>query len=504
MPLSQNTTLGLWTGRTTFFWAATAATIGLGNLWQFPWLANRFGGGYFVLMYLACLLLITLPLMLAETALGRHTRHSMVLAMESVARSRRRSPRWGWVGRLSILSGFLVLSMTLVIGAICLAYVFHGALGHFAGADVSVMTDLLLGLVEDPHEYRVFMAWHLFMVLLVGAVAFRGARDGVEHAVRLVMPLFLLLLGVLLWWSASEGVALQALDAVVGFRADDVSLQGAWMALSHAFYTLGLGLGVWAVFGAMMAPGTPFKRSVFAVALVDTLVGILAGVVIYGVAQSVAGAGDAQGFALVFVVLPVGLGAESEHQLLSVLLFTAVTLVAWTSAVALLESVVGWLREWVVAPRAVSVLLVLVFAWLAGLVSLFSFNIWANVELAGLTPFRWVELVTSGILIPAVVAALAIFLGWRGSPGYLAGLLGGAHEWLALIWFWSLRYVLPVVIVVIGVSYIVTSWQVLCEAGDMAWCAQPAHEVAPPLKPGPGTPAAPPVASDVVPEAMLE
>jgi NSS family neurotransmitter:Na+ symporter len=476
MPTPLNTTLGLWSGRSTFFWAAAAATISLGNLWYFPWLASQFGGGYFVLMYLLFLLLVTLPLVLAESALGRHSRHNIALAMRAEAQSRRLSPRWRWVGRLSVLSGFLVLSITLVIGSICLVYVFYGALGVFAGVTPTSMTHTLGRLVENPHEYRGFVGWHLAFVALVGVVA---ARQGmVERAVRLVMPVFLGLLAALLGWSYWQGAGAGSLDAVIGLRWQDVSLQSAWFALSHAFYTLGIGLGVWTVMGALMAPGTPLKRSVFAVALLDTAVGVMAGVVIYGIAQSMGSLADARGFGLVFVSLPVGLGGFEYHQLLSTAVFGAILLVAWTSALVLVEAVVSWLREWVVSPRPVSVLLVLVFAWLAGLITLFSFNIWSDVQFLGLTPFRWIELVTSGLLIPLVAAALAIFLGWLAPVSYLSELLGDTHEWLARLWHFALRYLLPGIVVAVGASYSVASLQLMCENGDLIWCRPPAHELA--------------------------
>lgn len=473
---STNATIGLWAGRSTFFWSAAAVTIGLGNLWHFPWLASQFGGGYFVLMYLFFLLLVTLPLMLAEAALGRHSRHNMALAMATEARSRRLASRWRWVGRISVLCGFLVLSITLVIGSICLAYVFFGALGRFADATPASMTTLLGQLVESPHEYRGFMAWHLLFIALVGAVALRQAA--VERAFRLVMPVFLVLLLLLVGWSQWQGAAAASLEAVVGLRWQDVSFQSVWFALSHAFYTLGIGLGVWAVLGALMAPGSPLKRSVFAVALLDTMVGVMAGVVIYAIAQSMVGVDDARGFGLVFVALPVGLGGFEYHQLLSTAVFAVILLVAWSSALVLVEAVVGWLREWLVSPRPASVLLVLVFAWLFGLVTLFSFNIWSEMQFAGLTPFRWIELITSGLMIPFVAAALAIFLGWLAPVGYLKELLGNTHEWLAHLWHFALRYVLPPVVVAVGLSYSVASLQLMCEKGGMLWCAQPAHEVA--------------------------
>lgn len=470
MPSPRHTSLGLWTGRSTFFWAGTAATVGLGNLWQFPWLASQHGGGYFVLLYLFFLLVITLPLMMAESALGRYSRHSMVLAMAGEVRAHYQSPRWVWIGRASVLSGFLVLSITLVIGSVCLAYVFFGALGRFHGAAPADLAALLRGLVENPYEYRHFMAWHGLMVGLVAAVALRRGRSGIERAVRVAVPLFILMLGGLLWWLWQRPAVAESAALLLVPDRTGLSWHGVWQALSHAFYTLGLGLGVWAVLGAMMAPGTPMKRSILGVAVADTLIGVLAGVVIFSLVLS-AGGTPGNGFGLVFVALPAGLAEEPYGQVVATAIFAAITLVAWTSALVLTESVTGWLREWTGAQRQWSVMLVLVAAWGVGLLTLFSFNIWRDATLAGLTPFRWIELLTSGILIPFVSVGLAIFLGWLMPASHLDRLLGSTLKTLLTLWRLALRWVLPVVVAVVGVNYTVNAFQYLCENGDLTWCA---------------------------------
>lgn len=471
MPLVRHASLGLWTGRSTFFWAATAATVGLSNLWQFPWLASQHGGGYFVLLYFGFLLTITLPLMLAETALGRYSRHSMVLAMAGEVRKQYQSPRWIWIGRASVLSGFLVLSITLVIGSICLAYVFYGAFGRFQGADAPALVALLRGLVENPHEYRYFMGWHSLMILLVGAVALRRGRSGLERAVRLAVPLFVLMLLGMLWWLWQRPSMAGSLALLLAPDHSEFTWGSVWVALSHAFYTLGLGLGIWAVMGAMMAPGTPMKRSILAVGVADTLIGVLAGVVIYALVLGVEGGVVTNGFGLVFVALPLGLSVEPYGQVIATIMFAAITLVAWTSALVLTESVTGWFREWTGSQRQGAVLLVLVAAWLVGLVVLFSFNIWSGATVAGLTPFRWIELLTSGILVPGVSVALALFLGWLVPVRHLEKLLGETAGWFVPVWRWTLRLVLPVVVTLVGVNYTVNAFKTLCDNGDLTWCA---------------------------------
>ncbi|CAN0562510.1 unnamed protein product, partial [Ectocarpus sp. 12 AP-2014] len=181
MPAPYETPIGSWTRKSTFFWAAVGATVGLANLWQFPYLAGQHGGGLFILLYVACLLLVTLPLMVTEAAIGRHSRHGIVLAMDGYIRSARCSRWWMFAGRLSVIAAFLVLSYTAVFGSIALAYVFYGAFGVFANAGQAEATAVLSDLVSDTRDYKVFMAWHLFFLVLVIWVSIQGVVQGLER-----------------------------------------------------------------------------------------------------------------------------------------------------------------------------------------------------------------------------------------------------------------------------------------------------------------------------------
>src|SRR5690554_1828473 len=188
------TPIGSFTRRSTFFWAAVGATVGLANLWQFPYLASLHGGGLFILLYLCCLLLITLPLTITEAVFGRYARHGIVLAMDGLIRSAGASRVWMLTGRLSILAAFLVLSFTAVFGSIALAYIYYGALGRFTGTDQAGATRILSALVSDPGEYRAFMGWHVLFMLLVVWVSVQGVAKGLERSLRIVVPGTLVLL----------------------------------------------------------------------------------------------------------------------------------------------------------------------------------------------------------------------------------------------------------------------------------------------------------------------
>ncbi|MBL3555641.1 MULTISPECIES: sodium-dependent transporter [Marinobacter] len=494
MPTPYETPIGSWTRPTTFFWAATGATFGLANVWQFPYLAGNHGGGLFILLYLLCLVLVTLPLMVTESAMGRHSRHGLVLAMDGYVRRARCSRGWVWAGRFGILAAFLVLSFTAVFGAIALAYVFYGAMGRFMGTGEAEAAGLLSALVSDPKDYRIFMAWHGFFLLLVIWVSMQGVVDGVERAVRVVAPAMLLMLLVLCGLAVWTGEFRSASNFMLSFHPDDVTTESLQAALFHAFFTLGLGMGVWTLFGAYTPAGTHLKRSVVAVVLMDTLIAIVAGLAIYSLVPGGHSMEGERGFGLLFLSLPVALSDLPGSQFLIATVFLVVVMIVWTTSLALLEPVVGWFREWTGAPRGWSVFLMGVLVWLVGLGSLLSFNIWSEVRFAGGTVFRWLELATGGLLIPLVSVLVAAFTGWCLTRNLTFTILGRAPGLFRGIWFWVMRLVLPLVVAYIGIQYTAVSLAAMCNSGSVAlWCG-PAEAIAREPAGGEDSGAAPPEA----------
>ena len=475
MPKPYQTHIGSFTRKSTFFWASVGATVGLANLWQFPYLASLHGGGLFILLYLACVLLVTLPLMVTEAAVGRHARHGIVLAMDGLIRNAKQSRAWMAVGRLSILAAFLVLSFTAVFGSIALAYVFLGALGRFSGIGEAEATGIFAGLVSDSREYRVFMGWHVFFLVLVLWVSAQGVVKGLERALRLVVPGALVLMLVLFALAAWHGRIEGAINRILVMHPEDLSWESLQSALFQAFFTLGLGMGVWAILGAYTAPHTRLKRSILAVVLMDTLVAIIAGLMIFAIATDGSSFDGERGFSLLFISMPVTLAQLPASQFVIATVFLMVVLIVWTTSLNLLEPIVGWFREWTGAPRRLSVLLIGLAVWLAGLASLLSFNVWAEYRLGGATMFRWLELLAGGLLIPLVAILISIFTGWRLTRHLSGTILGAAPKLFASIWFWVMRLVLPVVVAWIGLQYTVFSLANLCGVGNVAaWCEQPA------------------------------
>ena len=471
MPTPYETHIGSWTRPTTFFWAALGATFGLANVWQFPYLAGQHGGGFFILLYLACLLLITLPLMVTEAAMGRHARHGLVLTMDGFVRRARCSRWWLWVGRLGILAAFLVLSFTAVFGAIAIAYVFYGAIGRFIGAGPADAADILGGLVSAPDQYRGFMAWHGFFLILVIWVSMQGVVQGLERAVRAVTPTMILLVTAFFVMSAWQGEFSQAMDVVLRFDAAALTWQSLISALFHAFFTLGLGMGVWTLFGAYTPVETRLKRSILAVVLMDTVIAIAAGLAVYSLVPGGPEMAGERGFNLLFLSLPVALSDLPGSQFVLAAFYLLMVMVVWSTSLALLEPVVGWLREWTGSPRSLSVFIIGLAVWLVGLGSLWSFNIWSGLEFSGGSFFRWLELFAGGLLVPLVSVLLAIFAGWYLTRTLAFKILGGTPHLFAKIWLWVMRLVLPVVVAYIGLQYSISGVIAMCDgAVEVVWC----------------------------------
>ncbi|MDI9244367.1 sodium-dependent transporter [Marinobacter sp. CHS3-4] len=473
MPTPYATPIGSWTHPTTFFWAALGATFGLANVWQFPYLASQHGGGLFVLLYLACLLLITLPLMVTEAAMGRYARHGLVLAMDGFVRGARASRWWMWAGRLGILAAFLVLSFTAVFGAISLAYVFYGAIGRFIGAQPGDASDILSGLVSDPGKYRGFMAWHGFFLLLVIWVSMQGVAHGLERAIRAVTPIMLLLVAAFCGLAAWQGEFREAANLVLSFSQKSLTFESLKSALFHAFFTLGLGLGVWTLFGAYTPVTTRLKRSILAVVLMDTLIAVGAGLAIYSLVPGGPEMQGERGFSLLFMSLPLAMADLPGSQFLLASVYLLMVMVVWTTSLALLEPVVGWFREWTGAPRQLSVFLIGLAVWITGLGSLLSFNVWSDIQFAGGTVFRWVELFAGGLLVPLVSILISVFAGWYLTRTLALRLLGDTPKLFGQIWFWVMRLVLPLVVAYIGLQYTANGVMSMCDRNtEAAWCQQ--------------------------------
>ena len=433
---------GSWSSRWVFIFAATGSAIGLGNIWKFPYMVGEHGGGGFVLMYLACLLFVGAPLMMAEVILGRRSRRSPVNAVAAAAEDASVSTQWRWVGFMSIVAGFLIFSFYSVVAGWVLQYVMASSEGELINLGYSQASELFNSMLTDP---EAMFGWHTLFVLVVMSIVAAGVVHGLERAIRILMPVLFALLIVLLGYAATSGHFAQAWTYLFGFSNPVLTWDGALAALGHAFFTLSLGMGAIMMYGAYMPRRASIGGAVLTVAALDTVVALSASLIIYPIVFA-AGVDPAMGPRLMFVTLPVAFDLVPGGQVIAVMFFSLVALAAVSSAISLVEPAVVWLIEYLAIGRLLACALVGSMGWLLGTAALTSFNVLSDLQLFDRNIYDLLDFITANVLLPLTGILIALFVGWRANRRNLKEELSASNSLLFNVWYTLIRYVAPVAI----------------------------------------------------------
>lgn len=452
---------GMWASRGVFILAATGSAVGLGNIWKFPYITGVYGGGAFVLVYLLCIAIVGIPIMAAEVMLGRKGGLSPIHSMVKVAEQSKVSRRWSLIGYLGVISGFLLLSFYTVVAGWSLYYIYEMATGALQGASAGQATALFQGLKSNPG--LSLLCHTLFMVMTMGVVA-RGVNRGLEKAVRVLMPLLFVLLIVLVGYAATTPGFGQGMSFLFAFDFSKLSGEAVIVALGHAFFTLSLGLGAIMAYGAYMPREMKDRRSgrtrpisigstVLAIATIDTLVALAAGAVIFPLVFT-NGLEPGQGEGLMFVTLPLAFGQMTGGVFFGVVFFVLVACAAWTSSISLGEPIVAWMVEngW---RRGTASTLIGALAWLLGVGTVLSFNLWQDFTFLVGTFYDNVAFLATNILLPLGGLLIAVFAGWVMKETQVRKELAMKHFGVYMVWRAVVRIFAPAAVLVIFISALV-------------------------------------------------
>ena len=246
-----STTTPQWSSRLAFILAAAGSAVGLGNIWKFPYITGEYGGGAFVLVYLACIALIGVPVMMAEIVLGRKGRQSPINTMQALAQSEQASSWWRCIGWSGVIAGFLILSFYSVIAGWAFAYIPEALSGNLVGLDNTRSAALFGELTGSPWT---LLGWHTAFMVLTAVVVLRGVQAGLERLVAVLMPALVGLLLVLVGYAMTSGHFMAGLDYLFSVNMQAVfysceaetctfTAEPLLAALGHAFFTLSLGMG---------------------------------------------------------------------------------------------------------------------------------------------------------------------------------------------------------------------------------------------------------------------
>jgi len=330
---------GNWNSHLGFVLAAAGSAIGLGNLWKFPYITWHNEGGAFVLVYLASILAVGLPIMMAEILIGRKTQKSPVGAMaEAVGR------RWAWIGGLGVFAGFIILGYYSVIAGWTLRYFVKCLDWSFSGFQSTEATGEAFAVFVGNGWLQIGLA-ALFMTVTV-AVVIRGISAGIEKVARILMPALFVILVLLLISALRMPGAAEALSFI--FRPDFSNLpaRGVLEALGHAFFTLSLGMGAMITYGSYLKKKECIVKASAIVVFLDTLIALVATTIMFSVIFSVPGMKEQVGgstVGMLFITLPEMFYTQMPMgTILAPLFYMLVGFAALTSTISLLEVITSY------------------------------------------------------------------------------------------------------------------------------------------------------------------
>ncbi|MBA3987559.1 MAG: sodium-dependent transporter [Idiomarina sp.] len=440
-----------WSTRLSFMLAATGAAVGLGNIWKFPYIMGENGGAAFIVIYLLCIVALGIPIFIAELLIGRRGRHSPGYAARQLAVESKRHPAWQLTGWVTMFTGFMILTFYVVIAGWAMSYVFKSAQGMFIDANQAAITQLYRGMASSWTEMIIFTA---FIVLATAIVVGNGFKQGLERTVRFAMPVMLLLLVGLAFYSSAVGDFAQAADFM--FRPDfsEVTATTVLVALGHAFFTLSLASGVMMMYGAYLPASTSILSTSVWIAIADTLVALIAGLVIFPLVFAY-GLTPAEGPGLIFQTLPLAFASMPLGVFIGTVFFIMLLLAAFTSAISMVESIATFVVERFDISRWAAALSTCAVLFSLSLLTVFSFAQapWAQLDvyLFGKQLDNWfdvIEHITSNVLLPLGGLAIALFAGWAVKTQFMQAELNTSARAFK-VWQFLVRFVAPVAITLV-------------------------------------------------------
>lgn len=434
-----------WSSRLTFILAATGSAVGLGNIWKFPYITGEYGGGAFVLVYLACITLLGIPMLIAEVMIGRSGSASPTNSYRNIGREDNLNRHWSAAGSIGVTAGFLVLCFYSVIGGWSMAYLGYALQDQFTGADSAAISGIFTNLIDS---HLTVIGWHsLFMLSSVLVVGF-GVNKGIERTVTILMPSMFVLLLILVGYAATTPGFGASLSFLFSPDFSKLTSKGILEALGHAFFTLSLGLAIMLAYGSYLPKQYSIGRTAVTVAFLDTLVALLAGVAIFAVVFS-NGLTPDKGPGLVFQTLPLSFGQMPFGDLIGVLFFFMLLFAAWSSAISITEPCVSSLMERFNTSRRNAAIIVGLSAWGIGISAALSFNLWAEFKILDRTIFDFLDYLTTNILLPLGCMITALFVGWALPADKSRAALPQMSPRLFQLWLMVVRFIAPVLIAIV-------------------------------------------------------
>lgn len=426
----QTLSRGTWSGAAGFILAAIGSAVGLGNVWRYPYITGQYGGAAFIVLYIGCVLAVGIPLMIAEFLIGRKTQRNPVGAFRTL---RPGSP-WVFTGWLGVVSAFTILSYYAVVGGWVLHYVYLSLTNSFANKSAEQVTDLFVSMNATP-GLQIF--WLAIFMLVTIVIVSKGVSSGLEAGNKIMMPLLFALLILLSIYALQTAGAASGLEFLLRPRWQKIGPTAVLEALGQALFSLSLGMGTMITYGSYLSRRSNLVRSAFCVAAGDTLVAVLAGLMIFPLAFSF-GLEPSAGPGLIFRTLPIAFAQLPGGYWVALGFFILLGSAALTSSISLLEVASayfideqGWSRNKT--------------AWSLGVV-IFLLGIPSAIDE---TFLGYMDGFATNYLLPIGALLIAIFTGWALTQKERKDEFSESAGVPVLVWSFLIRFVTPVAVILI-------------------------------------------------------
>jgi len=427
-----------WGTKLGFILAASGSAVGLGNIWKFPYITGHYGGGAFVLVYLACILIVGLPIMIAELMIGHRSQKSAIGGFKALHQSK----FWVIAGVIGVAAAFLILSFYSIVAGWSMAYILKAYEG-FKGSPEEIVAQFK-NLKEDPF---LSIMWHtIFMGLSIGIVI-KGIQKGIEKWSKILMPgLVLILLGLSIYGIFFTSGGVKAIDFLFKPDFSKLTSEGVLSALGHAFFTLSLGMGAMITYGSYLKKDINIPKAAITISILDTIIALFAGIAIFSIVFEYGGE-VASGPGLIFETLPVLF--KEIGQFVSVPFFLLLTFAALTSAISLLEVVVSYFIDEKKWSRVKATLSIGGLIYIIGILS--AVDKW-KLPFMGKDQsfFDIFDFITTNYMLPVAGLLTSIFVAWIINEKIRNEEFDASNNSkFYLPWKYIIRYITPIAVMII-------------------------------------------------------
>jgi len=430
-----------WATKLGFVLAASGSAIGLGNIWRFPYKAGQYGGGAFVIAYVVSVLIIGIPIMIAEFIIGRSAQKSPVGAFKQLSFNL----AWPLVGWLGVLAGFIILSYYSVVGGWILRYIWESGFHFFKEGSAG---PIFSGFLANPWQQLI---WHGLFMFMTMIIVRGGITTGIERWSKLLMPSLLIILLILMINSLRFPGAGEGIQFILKPDFSKLTREGILEALGHAFFSLSLGMGAMLTYGSYLDKGTNISSSALEIVVLNTFYALMAGLMIFPIVFTY-DVDPQVGPGLFFITLPEVFARMPAGQLVAISFFVLVAFAAITSAISLLEVVVSYFIDELNWSRKKADYVMGTVIFLIGIPSALSWSSLKGVTLFGSRDiFDSLDFLATNYMLPIGGFFIALFAGWILTHGQKEAEIKRIENTFHFydIWHFLVKYIAPLAVLVI-------------------------------------------------------